>query len=163
MAEAHDRTWPNRLSPAVLKILFNLYPPYLGTGIHVKTIAPDFRYIEVIMKMRWYNKNYVGTHFGGSIFAMVDPPYMLMLIRNLGSDYVVWDKAATIEFKKPGRGTLKAVFTYTEAEIQAVRAKVDELGRYELERSVDIVNQEGVIVATVVKTIHVSKKRKKAE
>ncbi len=160
MAEAHDRSWPNRLPAWVLKLIFNLYPPYLGTGIYVKTLAPDFLYAEVLMRMHWYNKNYVGTHFGGSLFAMVDPFYMLLLLRNLGSNYIVWDKGGHIEFKKPGRGTLKATFSYTKEEIETIRKQVDDHGKLVFDRSVDIKNSEGVVVASVTKTIHVSKKNK---
>ncbi len=159
MAEPHSRQWPNRLPIWLLKILFHLYPPYLGTGIHIKTISPDFRFIEVTMKLRFYNKNYVGTHFGGSIFAMVDPYFMLMLIKNLGDGYVVWDKAAKIEFKKPGRGTLKATFRFSEEEIEKIRADVDANNKILLDRSVDILNEAGDVIASVVKTLHISKKK----
>ena len=71
----------------------NLYPPYWGTGIFVKKISPDFREIIVQMKMTWYNRNYVNTHFGGSLYSMTDPFFMLMLMQILGKEYIVWDKA----------------------------------------------------------------------
>lgn len=159
MPTEYSRTWPNRLPIWLLKLLINIYPPYLGTGIRIKTIKPDFRQVEVVMNMHWYNKNYVGTHFGGSIFAMTDPFHMLMLMRNLGPDYIVWDKAALIEFKKPGRGTLKATFIYTEEDIQAIRDQADANQKYIVDRSVDITDENNVNVATMTKTLYIRRRR----
>src|SRR6202051_5168931 len=88
----------------------SLWPPFLGAGIRVKPIAPDMKAVDVEMKLRWWNANYVGTHFGGSLFAMTDAFYMLMLMANLGRDYIVWDKAASIRYRKPGQGTVRAAF-----------------------------------------------------
>ncbi len=87
-----------------LRRLLNVYPPFLGAGIYIKRIAMDYREVDVEMKLRWYNRNYVSTHFGGSLYAMTDPFYMLMLINILGEGYAVWDKAAHIDFVSPGRG-----------------------------------------------------------
>jgi hypothetical protein len=86
------------------------YPPFLGAGIRLKSISEDMRTIEVEMPLRFWNRNYVGTQFGGSLYTMCDPFFMLILINNLGPDYIVWDKAATIRFKKPGKGLVQAVF-----------------------------------------------------
>ena len=88
------------MKASTLRRIFNLYPPYLFTGIKVACIAPDYRYVRVEMPLRLYNRNYVGTHFGGSLSAMTDPFYMLMVMHNLGHDYIVWDKAGTIEYRK---------------------------------------------------------------
>ena len=110
----------NRLPNSMVKTLFNLWPPYLAAGIKVRRATPDFREIDVAMKLRWYNKNYVGTHFGGSIYAMTDPFYMFMLINILGRDYIVWDKAAQIRFRKPGKGKLTANYRLSDEEIQAL-------------------------------------------
>ena len=98
------------MKAALFKTMINLYPPYLGAGIHIARISNDYRDLLVTMKLRFYNRNYVGTHFGGSLYAMIDPFYMLMLMQMLGPEYIVWDKSATIEFKKPGRGTVSAHF-----------------------------------------------------
>ncbi|CAD7844707.1 MAG: hypothetical protein [Olavius algarvensis Delta 4 endosymbiont] len=86
----------------LFKFLLNIYPPYIGAGIRIRKVAPDFREIVVQMRLRWYNRNYFNTHFGGSLYAMVDPFYCLMLVQVLGKDYIVWDQAAPIEFKNPG-------------------------------------------------------------
>jgi hypothetical protein len=92
----------------------NLYPPYLGSAVRITHISEDFRDVEVEMPLRFYNKNYFGTHFGGSLYSMCDPFYVLMLANILGKDYIVWDKAAAIRFKKPGKGLMKASFHLTE-------------------------------------------------
>jgi len=105
------------MNARLFRLLLNLYPPFLGTGICVKKISEDFREILVEMRLGWYNRNYVNTHFGGSIYAMTDPFYMLMLIKNLGDEYIVWDKSATVDFVKPGRGTVFAHFILTEEMI----------------------------------------------
>ena len=107
----------------MFRLLLNIYPPYWGTGIVVSKVAPDFTEIVVQMKKRFYNRNYVDTHFGGSLYSMVDPFYMLMLINILGKDYVVWDKSAFIDFVKPGRGKVKAVFSITQETISDIVAK----------------------------------------
>jgi acyl-coenzyme A thioesterase PaaI-like protein len=102
-------------SPPALKLLFNAYPPYLMTGITVREIASDWRRVVVRMGLHWYNRNYFGTHFGASLYAMTDPFYAIMLSRNIGPDYIVWDRAAQIEFLRPGRGRVTAEFTLTPA------------------------------------------------
>ncbi len=88
-----------------------LYPPYLGAGVRVQHISADFRHVKVRMGLGWYNRNYVGTQFGGSLYSMVDPFFMLMLMENLGRDYIVWDKAASIDFIAPGKGPVFAEFS----------------------------------------------------
>ena len=100
----------NRQKTKRLLKRLRLWPPFLGAGIHVTRVADDFLTIEVELRMKFFNRNYVGTHFGGSLYSMCDPWFMVMLIEHLGPDYIVWDKAATIRFKKPGKGTVKATF-----------------------------------------------------
>ena len=117
------------MNPKIIKLIINLYPPYLGTGITVKRISPDYREMCVQMKLRWYNRNYVKTHFGGSLYAMTDPFFMLMLIHILGKDYVVWDKAAHIDFIKPGSGTVAADFLIHEEQIQDIAERTSSGGK----------------------------------
>ena len=137
--------------------LLNLYPPYLGAGVRVR-IAPDFRTFEVRMKLRWWNRNYVGTHFGGSLYTMCDPFFMLILIEHLGRDYVVWDKAATIRFRRPGRGTVRAVLHIPEERIAEIRAAADRDGRIEPVFQVEVVDERGEVVAEVEKLLYVRRK-----
>ena len=95
---------------AGMRRLFNLWPPFRAAGIRVREIAPDFRSATVELRMKLLNRNYVGTHFGGSLFAMTDPFFMILMMKNLGPDYVVWDKEGTVRFLKPARGTVTAHF-----------------------------------------------------
>jgi hypothetical protein len=106
------------------RALLNIWPPFLGAGIHIRRLAADWKEIDVEMKLRWWNANYVGTHYGGSLYSMADPFFMVMLIENLGNDYIVWDKAASIRFKKPGRGKMTASFRLSEEQIQEIKFAV---------------------------------------
>lgn len=145
-------------TPTVIRTFMNLWPPYLGTGIHIQMIASDFRRIEVVMRHHWYNSNYVGTHFGGSLYAMTDPFYMLMLMNILGRDYLVWDKGADISFDKPGRGTLKAVFVITDEQLDKIRSQTDHGEKFFYEATVLVQDEQGDTVATVKKIVYIRRK-----
>ena len=147
-------------TPKGLQRALNLYPPFLGAGIKVKHVADDFRRIDVEMKLRWYNRNYVGTHFGGSLCAMTDPFFMLMLINILGKDYVVWDQSSTIDFIAPGRGTVKASFSLSEQQISDIKMKTTNGEKYLPVFETDITNEHGEIVAKVRKKLYIRKKRR---
>ncbi len=142
----------------MFRLLLNIYPPYLGAGVRVRHVSPDFREIVVEMPLRFFNRNYVGTHFGGSLYAMVDPFYMLMLIKNLGPDYIVWDKAASIDFVKPGRGTVRAHFRLEEKVLEEIKERVKEAGKYLPTFTVPVVDRHGDVVARVEKVLYVRKK-----
>jgi len=141
-----------------LRRWINLWPPFLGAGIRVQRISADMKSVDVEMKLRWWNANYVGTHFGGSLFAMTDAFYMLMLMANLGRDYIVWDKAATIRYKKPGRGTVRAEFRLSESQIEDIREKLKTLPKYEPVFLVEVKYESGTVIAEVEKLLHVRKK-----
>src|SRR5258707_235244 len=138
----------------------NLYPPFLGAGIRIKRISDDLRTIEVEMPLRFFNRNYVGTHFGGSLYAMCDPFFMLILINNLGPDYIVWDKAATIRFKKPGTGLVKAIFHVPEERIEEIRAQVQAQGKVEPQFQALVKDADGNVIAEVDKLLYVRKKER---
>jgi hypothetical protein len=141
-----------------LFLLMSLWPPYLGAGIRVKNIASDMTAIDVEMKLRFWNQNYVGTQFGGSLYAMTDPFFMLMLMENLGRDYVVWDKASSIRFKKPGKGRVRARFEISAEQIAQIRAQADSQYKVEPQFQVLIRDDEGGVVAEVDKTLYVRRK-----
>lgn len=141
-----------------LKRRIRFYPPYLGAGVRVTHVSNDFRTVKVEMPLRFYNKNYVGTHFGGSLYSMCDPFYVLMLINILGPGYVVWDKAATIRFKRPGKGLVKATFTIPEEKIAEIRAAADSQTKAEPEFHVSVTDAEGHVVAEIDKLLYVRKK-----
>jgi acyl-coenzyme A thioesterase PaaI-like protein len=141
-----------------LKRRIRFYPPYLGAGVRVTHVSDDFRTVKVEMPLRFYNKNYVGTHFGGSLYAMCDPFFMLMLINILGPGYIVWDKAAAIRFKKPGKGLVKATFTISEEKIAEIRAAADSQPKVEPEFHVTVTDENGDVVAEIDKLLYVRKK-----
>ena len=140
--------------------MFNFFPAYRGTGGRVVYIADDFHEVRVKLPLNWRTRNYVGTIYGGSIYASVDPIYMLMLIHILGPEYVVWDKAAKIRFKKPGKDTLYVDFQLSQEEIGEIKKLA------ETERSVDRIyklelkDKNGVVHAFIEKTLYIAKKSK---
>jgi acyl-coenzyme A thioesterase PaaI-like protein len=146
------------LGPALLRRGINLWPPFLGAGIKVMRIAADYRDIEVTLRLGLLNRNYVGTQFGGSLFAMADPFYMLMMLHNLGPDYVVWDKTGSIEYLKPGRGDVHARFHLPPAEVTKARRATTHGRKYEPTFHVSIVDNKGETIARVSKTLHIRRK-----
>lgn len=152
----HIQAWLNR--PSVLRHVLNWYGPYRGAGVKIQHLASDFSSATVCMPLRWYNKNYVGTHFGGSLYSMVDPFHMLLIMNQLGRDYIVWDKSAEIEFISPGTGTVTAHFEVTQAQIQDIREKTASGNKYLPKFEVDVVNEKGELVAKALKTLYIRKK-----
>lgn len=146
------------MTAAKFKRRIRFYPPYLGAGVRVTHVSDDFRIVNVEMPLRFYNKNYVGTHFGGSLYSMCDPFFMLMLINILGPDYIVWDKAASIRFKKPGIGLVKASFHIPEEKIAEIRAAADSQGKVEPQFQVSITDREGNVIAEIDKLLYVRRK-----
>jgi hypothetical protein len=134
------------------------YPPFVGAGIRVKNISEDFRRFDVEMPLKFWNRNYVGTHFGGSLYAMTDPWFMFILMHNLGSDFIVWDKAATIRFKKPGKGLMKATFEISAERLAEIRAQAEASGKIEPVFNVSVTDSEGTVIAEVEKLLYVRKK-----
>ena len=137
--------------------LINFYPPLVGAGIRSRTI--DERTVEVEMKLTAFNINLVGVHFGCSLYAMCDPWFMLILMRLLGKDYIVWDKAASIQFKKPGRGRVKARFHIPPEQVEEIRRDADALGKIEPVFNVDVVDDDEQVIAQVEKLLYVRRKK----
>lgn len=140
------------------RIFMNLWSPFRGAGVKVTHISKDYRHVHVILKKKWYNKNYVGTQFGGSIYSMTDPFYMLMLMQNLGSGYIVWDKGASIDFVSPGRTTLHADFKIDPSLLEDIKAKTKNGDKYIFDLPVQVLDEQKQVVATISKTIYVRKK-----
>ena len=143
------------MSPAWTRRLMNLWPPFRAAGIRVTHLADDWGAATVELRAKLLNRNYVGTHFGGSIFAMADPFHMILMMRRLGRGYVVWDKAGSVRFLKPGRGTLTARFELTPTMVEEARAATAEGARHEPTFAVEIVDGGGDVVARVEKTLHI--------
>jgi acyl-coenzyme A thioesterase PaaI-like protein len=136
---------------------FNLFPAWRGTGARVTYISADWREVRVRLPLSWRTRNYVGTIFGGSLYGAADPMYMIMLIHVLGPGYTVWDKAATIRFRKPGRSTLFARFHLEAAEIAEIRRLLESVPSIDRVYTVDLVDAEGVVHASVDKTTYIRK------
>ena len=144
------------------RLLMNLWPPFLFSGIRVTELSEDFRYVRVELRQHWYNRNYVGTHFGGSLFAMADPFRMIPLLRVLGSEYIVWDQASEIEFLKPGRGTVSAEFVLDDAVLAEIRAATDGDEKYLRSFETELRYAECETIARVRKQVYIRRKRRDA-
>lgn len=146
-------------NPGALQELINTWAPYAGPGIRVTYVAEDASEIRVEMPLTETNGNLVGTHFGGSLYAMVDPHLMILLIQRLGPDYVVWDRDATINFRKPGRGTVRARIQVTDDELDSIREAVAEGDKHHPQWTLEILDEQDDVVASVVKTLYVRRTR----
>lgn len=146
------------MSPALLRIGFNFWPPFLLAGVHVTALSDDWRHARVELRARPWNRNYVGTHFGGSLFAMTDPFWMILILRGLGLDYIVWDKAAEIEFIKPGRGTVYATFDLDDDTLAGIRAATAQGEKHLVWMPVEVRNAEGEVVTRVRKQVYIRRK-----
>jgi hypothetical protein len=147
-----------KVSASTLRRVLNLWPPFLFAGIRVRALSADFRHARVELRQHWYNRNFVGTHFGGSLFAMTDPFWMIMTMQALGDGYIVWDKAAEIEFVKPGRGTVSAEFHLDDDVLDQVRAATaggDKLLHW---FETPVTDAAGDVVARVRKQVYVRRK-----
>ena len=146
------------MKPSTLRHGMNLWPPFLFAGIHVAAISPDWRHARVELRMRPWNRNYVGTHFGGSLFAMTDPFWMLLLMRLLGREYYVWDQSGAIDFLKPGRGTVSARFDIDDAVLAEIRQATAGGAKYLHWFENEVVDAGGEVVARVRKQVYVRRK-----
>ena len=147
------------MTPRLLRIGMNLWPPFLFTGIHVTDIGQDWRSARVELRLRPWNRNYVGTQFGGSLFAKTDPYWMLLMLHALPRDYIVWDKAAEIEFVKPGRSTVHADFRLDDSVIEEVIAAAAGGEKVLRWFDTDVIDAEGEVVARVRKQLYIRRKR----
>jgi acyl-coenzyme A thioesterase PaaI-like protein len=147
------------MSASGLRRILNIYGPYLGAGVKVDYLAKDFREAHVSMKLSWYNRNYVGTHFGGSLFSMADPFYMLLLMNNLGRDYIVWDASASIDFVSPGRGRVHARFVVSDAMLEEIRQQTANGDKFLPRYEVLIKDDDDNLVARVQKQLYIRRKR----
>jgi acyl-coenzyme A thioesterase PaaI-like protein len=147
------------LRPYVLKLM-NFWPPFLFSGIKIIKQSKNYRHFIVKLKLRFWTANYVGTQYGGSMFSMVDPFYMLMLMKNLGNDYVIWDKAASIRYLKPGKTDVTAEFILTDEDLKNIHDTVKEHGRMIWNRTIEIKDKNQEIIAEVEKVLSIKKREK---
>jgi acyl-coenzyme A thioesterase PaaI-like protein len=146
-------------NPEGVKARLRAYPPYAGAEVVVTHIAADASEIHVEMPLTERNVNFVGTHFGGSLYSMVDPHLMILLMRRLGPDYVVWDIEANSKFRKPGVGTVRAAICITDAEVEAILAATANGDKHLPQWTLEVLDEQDEVVATVLKTLYVRRKR----
>ena len=153
-------TWQELLGrPESLRRALNMWPPYRFAGVRVLQIAPDYSRAVVSLRLTPLNRNYVGTQFGGSLFAMADPLWMLLVMNQLGPDYVVWDQRAEIEFVRPGRGEVRTEFVLDPAVVQRLREAAADGDKVLEWFENDIVDLAGEVVARVRRQLYVRRKR----
>jgi hypothetical protein len=155
---AQNKIWlPPIFTVEYFQTMLNLYFPFLGAGIWVTHIEKDFSCFKVEMKLTGLNRNFVHSHFGGSLYMMCDPFYMFILMQNLGEEFIVWDKAAKIDFIKPGMGTVKVEFKISQEEISTIKQEAITKGKLLKVFSAQILDENEVIVANVEKTLYIRK------
>lgn len=147
-----------RLSARGLRLAMNLWPPFLFAGIRVTALADDWRSARVELRQRPWNRNYVGTHFGGSLFAMTDPFWMLLMLHALGRDYIVWDRTGEIIFEQPGRGTVHADFAIDAATLDEIRAETADGDKHLHWFDTEVRDTSGTVVARVRKQLYIRRK-----
>lgn len=152
-----------KFSPTAFKRLINCYPPYLGAGVKVTYISKDWRELHVSMSLHWYNRNAVGTHFGGSLYAMVDPHLMLLLMQILGKEYWVWDKSAKIEFVKASRKKVTAMIKISDDDLDLIKELTATGDKHYADFEIEIKDEDNDLIAVVKKTLYVRKKKRARE
>jgi acyl-coenzyme A thioesterase PaaI-like protein len=158
--KALGRRWQSIRKRLIFRLL-NFWPPYFFSGIRVTRLDPAGGVAEVELKAHWWNRNYHGTAYGGSLFSMCDPFFALILIEHLGPRFMVWDKTASIRFRRPGIGTVRARFEIPPEQIEAIREAAMREGKAEPVFLTHILDGRGEVVAAVEKVVHVKRIRKK--
>lgn len=146
------------MKAGLFKAIVNLWPPLFFSGIKLTYLAPDYKEARVTLKLRWYNRNYVRTQYGGSLMSMTDPWFMLMIMNNLGRDYFVWDKHAEIDYISPGKTHVHAQFNVTDEILDDIRAKTANGEKYIPEFPVEIKDNHGRLVALVKRRVYIKLK-----
>ena len=141
------------------RILFNYFPAFWSTGAKVTYLTDDYMEIHLKLPLNWRTRNYVGTIFGGSMFSATDVMYFLLVLKNLGKDYTVWDKASSVHFKKPGNGNLYAKAFITDEEIKSIKTELQNTDKIDRVYHLDLIDESGDICASVEKTIHIRNKK----
>jgi Domain of unknown function (DUF4442) len=149
---------PESLRTTLMRWGFNLFPAFWGTGARITYISDDYREVRVAVPLSWRTRNYVGTIFGGSMYGAIDGVHIVMLIKNLGPDYIVWDKAGSVRFRKPGRSTLYASVGLPPEEFDQIRAKLAPGEAIERVYRVDLADRAGTVHAEIEKTLHIRRR-----
>jgi acyl-coenzyme A thioesterase PaaI-like protein len=154
--------WLSRVPPAwrarMMRMGFNLHPAFRGTGGRVEHVAPDLSHIRVRLPLSWRTRNVVGSIYGGSLFAVTDGLHPLMIMAALGKEVVVWDKAASIRYKKPGLTTLFADFALPPDEVLAIRNALRDSPELDRTYEVELKDENGVVHTVVERTVYIADK-----
>lgn len=142
----------------LFKVMFNISPMYRRSCGRITFVSKDLHIVKVKISLTYKNKNYVGSMFGGSLFSATDPIYMIQLIQILGKDYVVWDKATEIKFKKPVYKNAFAIFEFTENELEFIKSKVASENEVNHVKKLYITDENNLIYSELDKTIYISSK-----
>jgi len=142
----------------IYKYGFNLSPMYRRSTGRIIEVSDDLHYVKIKIPLNWKNRNYVGTIFGGSMLSATDPIYMIQLMNILGEDYIVWDKAASIKYKRPGKDTIYCEFKFTKEDIENIKTQVNQKGEIDLIKTPHLVDKQGKVIAELSKTIYIANK-----
>lgn len=142
----------------IRKTVFNLFPSYRRSGGRVCFISDNWKEVHIKLRYSWKTRNYVGSVFGGSIYAALDPIYMVQLICILGKNYVVWDKDATVKFIKPIKKTVYARFLISEELLLEIRETIEKEQKGNFVLQTQFEDAEGTVYALVEKTIYIADK-----
>jgi acyl-coenzyme A thioesterase PaaI-like protein len=143
------------MRPSTFRRLLNLWPPFLFNSIRLQTLSDDWSEARVVLRLRPWNRNYVRTQFGGNLFAMTDPFWMLLAMHQLGSDYLVWDKAGAIDFVAPGREDVYAHFKLEPSVVDELRQAAAGGGKVLRWFETEVTTASGEVVARVRKQLYV--------
>ena len=149
---------PPRWRASIVRMGFNLHPAFRGTGGRVEHVSPSLDHIRVRLPHSWRTKNIVGSIYGGSLFSITDGAHPMMLMSALGRDVIVWDKAASIRYRKPGYATLYADFRIDNTEVAAIRAALQQQPELDRTYQIEIKDGDGVVHAVVERTVYIANK-----
>ena len=149
-----------RITPRRLAIGMSLWIPNFFNGIRVKRFSADWTHATVEMHVNVFTRNSVKTGFGGSMSAMTDPYFFMLLMHQLGRDYVVWDTRGESEFLKPGRGVLTARFHVSEERVADIRARATGGAKVLEWFQTEITDGAGEVVARVRREVYVREKKR---
>lgn len=144
----------------IARFFFNFFPAVRRTSMRIIYIAKDWRHVKIKLPFNWKTKNYHRTMFGGSMFAATDPVYLVMLTKILGPEYIVWDKAACIRYKKPAKTTLYADFKLNQLETNKILEILSQQEKVDRLYQIDLIDKQATVYATVEKTLHIRKRNK---
>jgi len=141
------------------RTIFNFFPAFWSTGAKVTYLAADYKEVHLKLPLSWRTRNYVGTIFGGSMFASTDVLYFLLVLKNIGDDYIVWDKASSVRFRKPGKGTLYAKAIISDEEIEMIKKELQNTDKIDRIFHLDLIDEAGDVCASIEKTIHIQNRK----